>query len=405
MKLFLYQQKVINEFNGKSCGIYYDMGLGKTFIGSELAIQSLPCLIVCQASKVDDWINHINENYPDKSVANLRKEKNKHADFYVINYDLLHRRDLPKNCTLLLDESQYIKNASAKRTKVIMRYKPKRVILLSGTPCGGKYEELYTQLKLLGLNQTKRQFIDEYCIWHKANFGTGFDVMVIDGYKNIDHLKEIMKNLNCDFMTTDEANIELPEQRFYEREFKKDKFIRELKKDKYTQTPDGIEWVADCTMSEMIAERILCSTSKERLNYFEDTLNSTDKQMVVFYNFNYELSYILEICKRCHKSKTIINGENHTIDTDAEVTIVQYQAGASGLNLQYADTIYYFSLPLSSIDFEQSKKRIHRIGQSRSCLYIIPFTKCAVDDKIYKRLKIRKDYTEQLYLKDVKEGD
>ena len=38
-------------------------------------------------------------------------------------------------------------------------------------------------------------------------------------------------------------------------------------------------------------------------------------------------------------------------------------AGAVGLNLQKSNKIIYFSLPLSSELFEQSKKRTHRIGQ------------------------------------------
>ena len=46
---------------------------------------------------------------------------------------------------------------------------------------------------------------------------------------------------------------------------------------------------------------------------------------------------------------------------DDSVTLVQYQAGATGVNLQKANKIIYYSLPLSSELFEQSKKRIHRI--------------------------------------------
>lgn len=60
--------------------------------------------------------------------------------------------------TLLLDESSMIQNDKAKRTKAILKLKASNVILLSGTPVGGKYENLYSQLKLLGWKITKNNF-------------------------------------------------------------------------------------------------------------------------------------------------------------------------------------------------------------------------------------------------------
>ena len=65
------------------------------------------------------------------------------------------------------------------------------------------------------------------------------------------------------------------------------------------------------------------------------------------------------------------------------VTFIQYQAGAMGGNFQKANKIIYYTLPLGkgSCDlWEQSKKRIHRIGQDKSCFYYY--------QKICKKLKI-----------------
>ena len=60
----------------------------------------------------------------------------------------------------------------------------------------------------------------------------------------------------------------------------------------------------------------------------------------------------------------------------------------------------YFSLPLSSEDFEQSKKRIHRIGQEKTCFYYLMICADSVEEKILKRLKERKDYTDALFEED-----
>lgn len=54
-----------------------------------------------------------------------------------------------RDFTLMLDESSMITNPTAKRTKFVHALEPENVILLSGTPTGGKYEKLWSQLKLL----------------------------------------------------------------------------------------------------------------------------------------------------------------------------------------------------------------------------------------------------------------
>lgn len=69
---------------------------------------------------------------------------------------------------------------------------------------------------------------------------------------------------------------------------------------------------------------------------------------------------------------------------DNSVTFVQYQAGAMGGNYQKANKIVYFTLPLGkgSCDlWEQSKKRIHRIGQNRPCFYYYLLVKGSFEER------------------------
>ena len=83
------------------------------------------------------------------------------------------------------------------------------------------------------------------------------------------------------------------------------------------------------------------------------------------------------------------------------VTLVQYQAGAMGINLQLANKVIYFSLPERSELFEQSKKRVHRIGQQHPCFYYLPLTAGSVDKLIYETLLKRQDFTDELFRKEV----
>ena len=72
-------------------------------------------------------------------------------------------------------------------------------------------------------------------------------------------------------------------------------------------------------------------------------------------------------------------------------------AGSMGLNLQKANVAVYFSPPLESIKYEQSKKRIHRIGQNDRCIYYRLITAGSIEERIYAVLAERKDYTDALF--------
>lgn len=66
VRLFQHQAEALRLTEKENrCAYYLDMGLGKTFIGSE-KLKSLGervNLVVCQKSKVDDWVNHFKEHY------------------------------------------------------------------------------------------------------------------------------------------------------------------------------------------------------------------------------------------------------------------------------------------------------------------------------------------------------
>lgn len=82
---------------------------------------------------------------------------------------------------------------------------------------------------------------------------------------------------------------------------------------------------------------------------------------------------------------------------DNSITFIQYQAGAMGLNLQKANKIIYFTLTDKSELYEQSKKRIHRIGQEQPCFYYILMCRGSVEEAVLQTLEMRKDFTDELF--------
>lgn len=413
MELFKYQQDALDQTALlHRVAYYHDMGLGKTFTGAEKMHQlnEEVNLVICQKSKVDDWCYHFLNNY-EIAVYDLTDKKSFNAFISsliripygcrvgIINYDLVFRRpELKKlkNFTLMLDESSLIQNRKAKRSKFILSLNPDNVILLSGTPTGGKYENLWSQMQLLGWKISESMFFNQYVDFHYDE-RQGFPVMIVDGYKNEERLKRKMREHGCHFLKTDEV-FDLPEQIEQTIKIDPSKEYLRFHKDRIVNV-NGQDLIGDNILTRMLIERQLCGCySPEKLEAFKDLVESTNDRIIVFYNFYAELRAMLELIDR---PISIVNGECKNLNCYEEstnsITFIQYQAGAMGLNLQKANKIIYFTPPLSSELFEQSKKRIHRIGQKRACFYYYLKVKGSIEDQIYKNLAMRRDYTEALF--------
>lgn len=414
MKLYPHQAEALEELKDRNrVALYWDMGLGKTYGGSEkmTSLGGRVNLVICQKSKIDDWVDHFQKNYK-VAVYDLSNKKEYDSFFIrmnngdkvvaVVNYDLIFRRpeltSLHFN-TVMLDESSIIQNRTSKRSKAILNLKTENVILLSGTPTGGKYERLWSQLHLLGWTISEELFFKQYVIFHYDD-SSGFPLMIIDGYKNVDRLKAKLREHGAHFLKTEEV-FDLPDQVHQTVNVTTTPQYRKFKKTRIV-TVDGVELVGDTTLTKMLYERQLCGSFNEgKLNAFRDLLESTEDRLIVFYNFNDERQRLIEICGELERPVSIVAGDGKSLgayeDREDSVTLIQYQAGSMGLNLQKANKIVYFTPPLSSELFEQSKKRTHRIGQDRTCFYYYLTCRESIEEKIYRTLEMRKDYTDRLF--------
>lgn len=414
MKLFDYQEKALALTSDKdNSAFYYDMGLGKTFIGSErLRLYGERVnIVVCQKSKIKDWCEHFKEHYTDYAVFDLTDKKDMQAFMIypiykcigIINYELAYRRaELRqlKDFTMMLDESSMIKNETAKRTKFILSLKPSHTILLSGTPTDGKYEFLYSQLRLLGWKITKTAYYNRYIKTELRSYG-GPTFRVVTGYKNVSELKIKLKEYGAVFAKAEEV-IKLPEKKFIKEYSTVSSDYKKFMKDRVIKIDDK-ELTGDSTLSKRLYARMLCSAySKDKISRLIDLVNSTSDRVIIFYNFNTELEALRKVL--FDRPISIVNGQIKDLkayeNNDNSVTLIQYQAGAMGLNLQKANRIIYFSLPERSELFEQSKARICRIGQEKQCYYHIMMCHKSVEEKIYECLLMRKDYTDELFRKE-----
>ena len=424
MELFKHQQEALEQTKDLNRVAYdLDMDLGKTFVGAEKAMSlNKDILIVCQKSKIADWKEHFFKYYIDKMkcdesgawcydlTSNTGMDMFLHSRYRirigVINYELAWRRETEllnlHDFTLMLDESSLIQNQGANQSKFILKLNPDNVILLSGTPTAGKYENLWSQIHLLGWKISEDVYNRQYVNWTKIDMG-GFTHKIVDKenpYKNVDRLKSKLREHGAVFMKTEEC-FDLPEQTFIKQFVPASKEYWKFMKDCII-TIDDKELVGDTTLTKRLYARQLCGQYSEyKLQAFRELVESTQDRLIVFYNFTAEYLAMVQIAEELGRPQSIVNGQQKQLlnyeQYDNSITFIQYQAGAMGLNLQKANKIIYFTLTDKSELFEQSKKRIHRIGQEQPCFYYILMCKGSVEEVILQTLEMRKDFTDELF--------
>ena len=415
IKLHPHQERAIKQANNRERVAYYlDMGLGKTFVASEQAklYENDVILVICQNSKVSDWSEHFEKFYSNKvfSITSTKTLKN-YVDYHgkkvgVINYEKTYRDNYKRlleltEFTLIIDESSVLGNSKTNISKFVQKLKFKNLVLLSGTPTSGKYEKLWTQLNLLGwdIKETKfyNQFLNRKLL---KRFGRTFYQMdKKEPYKNVNRLKRKMREYGCVFMKTEEV-FDLPEQNFIELKIENDANYKEFEEHCIVKFKN-VKIIGDTVLNYRLGLRQLaCIYNENKKTRLKDLINSTEDRLIIFYNFNDELKAIKE-CIPKDRPVSYVNGscvDKKNYNTyDNSITLMQYQAGAKGHNMQKANHLIFYSPTEKCEDYMQSIKRIHRIGQERPCFYYKFIVKDSIEEQIYYALEKGEDYTNELF--------
>lgn len=192
----------------------------------------------------------------------------------------------------------------------------------------------------------------------------------------------------------------MPEQIKQEINLETSKYYDFYIKNGFLKNP---EMYSDSNFEKFTNMRKLCSVySKEKFEAFTDLINSTKDRTVVFYNFNEELKKLRLITK--NRPQSIISGEYKNLENfekfEDSILFAQYRAAAMGQNLQISNKTIFLSPPLESDLFRQAHKRIHRIGQTKTCFYWYLLCKDSIETRIMNILERRINYTKSLFEKD-----
>jgi SNF2 family DNA or RNA helicase len=149
-------------------------------------------------------------------------------------------------------------------------------------------------------------------------------------------------------------------------------------------------------------------TPNPKLELLEDVVEEfpIEEKIIIYCRWKEEIKLLSQWCEDKGYSYVALQGDTENraelVDKfqngDAKLFICNIAVGKYSLTLTSSSTIIYYSLGFGVEDFVQSSDRIHRISQSRTCLYIPLLTQNGIDEYIYnavnRKLKVAQAITD-----------
>jgi SNF2 family DNA or RNA helicase len=394
--LYEYQKKVIEEADS-SWLFALDTGTGKTILSIHHYLKHYngePLLIVAPAQKVKE--------------GGWEREIQRVADFYglEIQYDIMSYGVLAKQSNMykgwfvIFDECHYVKNPTSQRGKaaLMLTKTSTNFSLLSATPSSNGWGDTINYMLMFGFYRNKTQFIKEHAI-HETKFFGQKQIKVISDWKDQDKLKRLYQSVSTKLSKDD--CLDLPPLVFEDVSFKVSKEYETIRKKRVLEV-NG-EPVAFDTVMKLQHGLRYYANQKDKLSYTEMLAESTSENIVIFYYYSEEKEALIKLLsgkKRIYEvsgKANILPDREEWSDLKNTVTLVQYQAGAAGIELQYANIVVFYTPTFSYQDYDQALGRCYRNGQTKKVTVYRYITARSVEERVYVALAEKKDFTEQLF--------
>lgn len=292
-----------------------------------------------------------------------------------------------KDAFFIFDEQRVVGSGTWAKTFIKIA-KNNEWILLSATP-GDKWEDYIPVFIANGFFKNRTEFSNEHLIistWSKFPMVTGYR-----GEERLIRLRnKILIPMNFRRETV-QHHIDIfceYDQIAYKR----------MIKDRWNIFTDE----PITTASELCYSlRKLVNSDESRMSEIEQILEQHDR-VIIFYNFDYELQIIAQLCIPEDMVFAEYNGHVHQAIPDSEkwVYAVQYTAGCEGWNCTKTDTIIFFSQNYSYKVMKQAIGRIDRLNTMYVDLYYYHLkSKSSIDLAIAKAIKNKKKFNESAWVK------
>lgn len=422
--LYRHQRVALAYLRANSAfALFMEQGTGKT-LPTLLRILELlqsgagkEALIVCPKAAIGSWNRDMDSL--DTTGVDMHGQS-----IQLVSYDMVWRRSEYHRhwSVLVLDEAHKIKRHTSQRSKCLLRmaldsdYR----FILTGTPISnGQLENIWSLFAFLRPIAASRGTV------HSAIFGGSYYDFLRRytlcnqyhkpyKYREINEIQQIVSENS--YRVEKAACLDLPEKlpdEILDIELQEKKLYRELHKH---STVESMDIVADNPLVKLLRLRQVCSgfigdrktdheLKSEKLAALEDFLDGWQKKLVIFCEFRRSIDLVCGLLDRLRTPYVSLDGaqsdksvwRRFQADPAIQVIVCQYQSANAGIDLFAADTVLYYEPCLSSNVLEQSRDRIHRIGQWRACSYVHMLTKGTVEVAIYKALKGYSDFNQQLF--------
>jgi len=404
-----------------------DMGLGKTIqaigtaelLAREAEIRKV--LIVCPASVKAQWRGEI-ERFSHRScqiVLGTTPERAAQyagdAFFSICNYEQVLRdlRAIERVGwdLIVLDEGQRIKNWEAKTSDVIKGLRSRFALVLSGTPLENRLDELYSVVEFIDDRRLGPafQFFDR----HRVTDDKG----KVLGYQRLDELRARLAPILLR-RTRDSVAQQLPPRTTeilriaptgeqLEIHDANIRIVAQIVRKPYLTEMDLLRLRKALLICRMSADSTYlvdkktpaCSSKLRELEALLVRLCAEGRKIVVFSEWTTMLD-LIEPILRSHglrwvrldgsvpqKKRQQIVHEFHR-DPDCRLFLAT-NAGATGLNLQAADTVVNVDLPWNPAVLEQRIGRVHRMGQKRPVHAYVLITERTLEENLLATLSAK----------------
>ena len=334
-------------------------------------------------------------------------------DMQVINYESLHTLGHTPNFDLIIFDEAHSMGAfpkpslRAKQAKALIdKHKPK-VILLSGTPTPESYAQLYHQVYMIPNSPFSKyknfyRFCDDYVDVRDRKIN---GLMIKDYSRGKDTILDAMKPYTISF-TQREAGFSatIDEEILYvDMNDLTYKLTKKLQKDLVIEGKDETI-LADTPVKLMMKlhqlysgtirfesgnSKVIDLSKAEFIKW-----NFEGKKIGIFYKFKEELNALKQVF-----GDSITTELSVFEDTDKSIAL-QIVSGREGISLRMADYIVYYNIDFSATSYWQSRDRMTTKDRMENKIYWV-FAKNGIEDKIYKAVSQKRDYTVNHFKKDL----
>ena len=398
-----------------------DMGLGKTIQGigtAELLSRHASVskvLVICPASLKSQWRSEI-RRFSDRSVRLiLGSHKERPAQyagdqFYTVcNYEQVLRDILAIERVawdlIILDEGQRIKNWEAKTSRIVKALKSPFALVLSGTPLENRLDELFSVVEFIEdrrLGPAFRFFNRHRVVDEKGK---------LLGYKRLDRLREALRPImlrrtrrqvldELPPRTTEVIRIAPTEEQLDMQKGHRN-IVQTIINKKYLSEMDLLRLQKALLMCRMCADSTFLvdkqapgysSKLKELGDLLERLKAEADRKIVLFSEWTTMLNLIEPLLEAREMNYVRLDGSVpqkkrqeliHRFQSDPSCMLfITTNAGATGLNLQAANTVINVDLPWNPAVLEQRISRVHRMGQQQSVQVFLLVTADTLEENL-----------------------